>query len=109
MDDMEIAKVYLFLDLAIKNLLLDMKYICKGPFPIKEPYINYIEGLLKKAREEMRKIKKEMYDRKIQVVHTGEDRLFSFYKFVIDKHEYDKFYHKAVVKKNVEYIINRLH
>lgn len=107
--DEEIAKLYLFLDLAIKNLLYDMKCIYDGPIKIKDHYAHYIESLLSKAREEMRKIKKEMYDRKIQVVHTGEDRLFSFYKFVLDREEYEKFYHKAVIKKNVEYIINRLH
>ncbi len=106
--DEEIAKLYLFLDLAIKNLLYDMKCIYDGPIKIKDHYAHYIEGLLSKAREEMRKIKKEMYDRKIQVVHTGEDRMFSFYKFVLDREEYEKFYHKAVIKKNVEYIINRL-
>ena len=106
--DEEIAKLYLFLDLAIKNLLYDMKCIYDGPIKIKDHYTHYIESLLSKAREEMRKIKKEMYDRKIHVIHTGEDRLFSFYKFVLDREEYEKFYHKAVIKKNVEYVINNL-
>jgi len=104
----EIANVYLFLDIAIKNLLFDMKCVCDGPIKIKGHYVQYIECLLSKARAEMRDIKKEMYQRKIQVVYIGEDHMFTKYKFILAGYEYEHSYLKSVIKQNVEHVINNL-
>lgn len=56
----------------------------------------------------MRDIKKEMYQRKIQVVYIGEDHMFTKYKFILAGYEYEHSYLKSVIKQNVEHVINNL-
>lgn len=108
MTDLEIAKLYLFLDLTIKNLLLDLKYIYEGPFRIKDPYIIFNEQLLTGARTEMRKLKREMYKRNIQVVLLRQQGKFTTYKFITKREIKEITYMNAVMKKHVKYVIERI-
>src|SRR5699024_9205516 len=65
--DLDIASHYLFVDLAIKNLEMDLQHVKNGPFKIKKPYIEFIEKMISNAINERRELKKLMYQRKIRV------------------------------------------
>lgn len=108
MIDEEIANSFLFLDAAIKNLLYDLKCISNSPIKIKSHYISYIEEKLSKSRFKMNKIKKEMHDRNIQVIHIDNDHMFSVYQYILGNYEKEISYHKSIIKKNVEKIIHNL-
>ena len=107
--DMDIATRYLFVDMAIKNLELDLQHVNNGPFKIKEPYVELIEGMIIKARKEMRQLKKVMYDRKIQVLFMHRQGDFTTYKFIMNGKEQEVTYLNQVIKKKVEGIIKELH
>lgn len=47
----------------------------------------------------MNKIKKEMHDRNIQVIHISNDHMFSMYQYILGNYEKEIFYHKSVIKK----------
>ena len=106
--DMDIATRYLFVDMAIKNLELDLQHVQNGPFKIKGPYIELVEGMISKAINERRHLKREMYQRKVQVVFMHRQGDYSTYKFILGGREREMTYMNQVIKKNVEEIIRGL-
>lgn len=101
----DIATRYLFVDMAIKNMQLDLQHVRNGPHKIKQPYIIAIEKMISKGMKERRKLKKLMYDNNINVhfKHTQGD--YSTYIFYLDRSRKENTYHNMVIKKNVEEIM----
>lgn len=104
----DIAARYLFVDMAIINMQLDLQHVRNGPHKIKQPYIIAIEKMISNGIKKRRKLKKLMYDNNIQVKfkHTRGD--FSTYIYYLGGNEHVKTYHKMVIKKNVEEIMMKL-
>lgn len=107
-NNLDIASRYLFVDLAIKNLELDLQHVMNGPFKIKEPYIEFIERMIFKAINERRESKKLMCQRKIQVQFLHRQGDYSTYKFILDGKEQEMTFMNQVIKKNVESIMKEL-
>lgn len=108
MNDLEVATRYLFVDMTIKNLDLDLQHIKNGPFKIKGPYAELIEGMISKAIGERRELKSVMYKRKIQVVFMRRQGDYSTYRFVVGGKQQDKTFMHHVIKKEVEGVIREL-
>src|SRR5690625_7980473 len=87
--------------MAITVLQQDLHYVTKGPFKIKEPYLELIEQMIKLATEKRRKIRKEMYDRNLTVTRIRQDKLFTSYLFVCDRREEERTYFNPVIRKSV--------
>src|SRR5690625_4409500 len=100
--DIDVATKYLFVDMAIKNLELDMQHVKDGPFKIKEPYVELIDEMILKARKEMRWIKNIMYRRKIEVLFMYTQGDFSTYKYILNGKEREMTFMNQVIKRNVE-------
>ncbi|MBO1005018.1 hypothetical protein ACFSKI_00240 [Pseudogracilibacillus auburnensis] len=107
-NDLKIAYRYLFINLAIKNLELDLQYVKNGPFKIKAPYIELMERMISKAINERRKLKGIMYKRKIQVNYLHKKGLFTTYQVVSNAGEKEVPFINQVIKKYVEEIIEKL-
>ena len=107
-NDLDIASRYLFVDLAIKNLELDLQHVMNGPFKIKEPYLKFIEGIISKAINERRNLKRIMYQRKIRVQFLYRQGDYSTYKFILDGKEQEMTFMNQVIKKSVEETIGGL-
>ena len=100
-EEIDIASNFIFLSMAITVLQQDLHYVTKGPFKIKEPYLELIEQMIKLATEKRRKIRKEMYDRNLTVTRIRQDKLFTSYLFVCDRREEERTYFNPVIRKNV--------
>lgn len=108
MENEDIAARYLFVDMAIRNMQLDLKHVHNGPFKIKEPYINMIEKVISKAINERRRLKKLMYDNNIQVEFKQTQGDYSTYTFHLGGSKHEKVYQNMAIKKNVEEIMMEL-
>ncbi|HEX5519565.1 MAG TPA: hypothetical protein VFX18_03910 [Candidatus Nitrosocosmicus sp.] len=108
MEDKDIAARFLFLNMAIKNLELDLQHIKNGPFKIKEPYLELLEKAYSTAINERGKLKRLMYNKKINIVSTDRNNKFSYYKFSYNGIEEEQTYYNHVIKKNVKEIIEGL-
>ncbi|MBO1003162.1 hypothetical protein [Pseudogracilibacillus auburnensis] len=108
MQDENIALRYLFIDLAIKNLELDMKHIHNGPFKIKDPYMQFLEKMILKLINERRQLKKQMYQKRLQVNFLYKRGDYSTYKFIFNGKEKERSFMNHVLKKNVKEIIESL-
>lgn len=107
-NNLEIASRYLFINMVIKNLELDLQHIKNGQFKIKDPYLELIEKIIFKAINQRRELKRLMHQRKIQVVLLYRQGDYSTYKFIFGHQELNKTFMKQVIKKNVENIIRKL-
>ncbi len=107
-DNLKIALHYLFIDLAIKTLELDLKHIRSGSFKIKSPYLEKIQTMIYIAIDERRKLKKIMYDQKIQIIFLYKQGSFSTYKFISERNEREITLMNPVIKKNVEKVMKWL-
>lgn len=103
-----IATRYLFIDMAVKNLELDMQLILSGSFKIKEPYIHIVGNALSKAKNERKHLKKLMYDNKMQVLFMHRQGNFSTYKFILGDNVREETFMNQVIKKNVEEIMKEM-
>lgn len=108
MTNKEIAEWYLFIDLAIKNMELDMRHVKNGPFKIKDPYLQLIEKTISKAINKRRKLKQLMRQNKIQVLFLHTQGHFTTYKFILGRNEHEMVFNNMVIKKNVEEVIRKL-
>src|SRR5690625_4830737 len=79
-EEHEIASRYLFVDLAIKTIEVDLERLEKHDlFKIKEVYVNLLKKLLEIGIEERRKLKKLLKKEDIQVVLTDKREDFTEY------------------------------
>src|SRR5699024_4800667 len=108
MTNEEIATRYLFVDMAIKNMQLDLQHIQNGPQKIKQPYIVMVEKLISKGMKERRILKKLMYEEKIRVEFQFSQGDFSTYFFYIGNEKRIKTYNRSIIKRNVEEIMMEL-
>lgn len=104
----KIASRYLFTDMAITNLQLDRNHLEHSPCKIKEPYFQAIDQLISTAIQERKRLKRLMYQHKIQVEHIKSDRLFSTYKYYLNGYVHEVNYFNPVIKKYVTAIMHEL-
>ncbi len=105
-DNLKVALHFLFIDLAIKTLELDLQHVRNGAF--KSPYLEQIQTMINKAIDERRRLKKVMYDRKIQLLLKYKQGNFSTYTFIDKRNEREITLMNQVIKKNVEKVIKQL-
>lgn len=104
----DIAARYLFVDMAIKNMQLDLQHVRNGPYKIKQPYITVIKKIISNGMKERRKLKKSMYDNRISVEFNFAQGDYTTYIFYLSGRKEEKTYHNMVIKKNVEEIMMKL-
>lgn len=104
----QIAKEYLFIDLAVMNMQLDVQRVYNGDFKIKGPYVYLIEEMISKAINERRKLKQVMYQNKIRIEFKKKQWDFSLYMIYVGKSERKISFSNAIIKKNVREVMMRL-
>ncbi len=107
-EELKTASRYLFLSMAIIVIDKDIEHIEKGPFKIKEPYLNLLNNMATIAKNERRILRKKMYDNKISVVPTEKNDTFTTYLFLARGYEEEKRYFNPAIRKNVEKIYKEL-
>lgn len=108
MDNQAIAVRFLFLGLVIKNLELDIEHVKKAPFKIKEPYLAGLERAHAKATEEIKHLKKIMYNKQIKIMATTRNKNFSHYIFHNGNQKEELSYYNYMIRKNVKEIMEEL-
>jgi len=106
-DNKEIALKYLYTDLAIKNMQLDLQHIKNGSFKIKGPYIAMIENMISKAINKRRKLNQLMHKNNIKIEFLHKQGDFVTYKFYLDGFVQEIPFMEQVLKKNVEEVIKK--
>lgn len=106
-ENQKVLEQYLFTDLAIKNMEIDIQRIEKGTFKIKEPYIEMIEKMISNVVKERRKLKQMMYKNKLKLEFLYEKEHFVTYEFYMNRRMKEMTYNKAVFKKHVANIIKK--
>src|SRR5690554_756767 len=107
-EELKTASRYLFLSMAIIVIDKDIEHIEKGPFKIKETYLNLLNNMTTIAKNERRILRKKMYDNKISVVPTEKNDTFTTYLFLARGYEEEKRYFNPAIRKNVEKIYKEL-
>ena len=103
----EIASRYLFVDLTIKTIEVDLKRLKKNNlFKIKEVYLKLLETLLEFGVAERRELKLQLNKEDIQVFLSDKREGFTEYTFVVKgKHEV-KNYWNYHIRNRVRDIMN---
>ena len=105
--DHDIASRYLFVDLTIKTIEVDLKRLEKHSlFKIKEVYVNFLNRLLKVGTEERRELKKLLKQEDIEVVLTAKRPDFTEYTFYIKGKEEVKGYWNYHIRNRVRDTMN---
>jgi|SRR5690625_142805 len=108
MNNKDIALKYLYTDLAIKNMQLDLQHIENGPFKIKGPYISMIESMISKAINRRRKLMRLMHKNNIKIEYLHKQGDFVTYKLYLVGNVSEETFNNMVVKKKVEDVIRWL-
>lgn len=104
----KIASRYLFTDMAIKNLELDLRHLENSPCKIKDPYYQAMGQLISTAIKERKRLKQLMYKHKLKVEHIESDRLYSTYKYYLNGYVHEVSFFNPIIKKHVEGIMKEL-
>lgn len=107
-EEFNLASRFLFLSMAITVLEQDMKHVANGLFKVKEPYLDFIEQLLIKAKKERRELRKAMHEKKIRVSRLSQNESFSSYLFIAGRKEEQRNYFNPAIRKHVEAIMREL-
>ncbi|WP_085992773.1 hypothetical protein [Oceanobacillus senegalensis] len=107
-DELKIATRFLFLSMAMVVIKQDIAHFQNGKFKINEPYLELLEKMASLARNERRRLRKVMEDRKIQVVRLNKNDSFSSFLFLCQGREEKRNYFNPVIRKEVEEIIRNL-
>lgn len=105
----KLASRFLFLSMTltvIKHDLAKMNQL--SPFKINEPYIALLEKAEKNATAERRRLRKRMYQEKIQVTTLEKNDSFTSYLFICKGKEEKRNYFNPAIKKKVENILKEL-
>nr|WP_223155082.1 hypothetical protein [Alkalibacillus aidingensis] len=94
--------------MAIVVLEKDIKLIESGSFKIKEPYLELLRRMIHQARTERRDLRKNMDQRKMDVVFIQKNDTFSTYLFLAHGYEEERRYFNPAVRKKVEQILYEL-
>lgn|SRR5690606_28799596 len=106
-EEHEIASRYLFVDLAIKTIEVDLERLEKHDlFKIKEVYVNLLNKLLEIGIEERRELKKLLKREDIQVVLTEKREDFTEYTFFVKGREEVKNYWNYHIRNRVRDVMN---
>ncbi len=108
MTNKKIATRYLFIDMAIKNMQLDLQHVENGPFKIKRPYIEVIERCISKGINERKHLKKLMYQNNIRIGLSHTNQGFTTYEVYCDGYKRERTIDNNVIKKNVESVMMEL-
>ncbi|UOQ46879.1 hypothetical protein MUN88_12325 [Gracilibacillus caseinilyticus] len=105
----KLASRFLFLSMALTVIKHDLEKMNQlSPFKINEPYIALLKKIEKNATEERRKLRKEMYKEKIQVVSLDKNDSFTSYLFTCKGKEEKRNYFNPAIRKKVEVILEEL-
>ncbi|MBX0357167.1 hypothetical protein [Halobacillus sp. Nhm2S1] len=107
-NELDLASRYLFLSMAITVIRQDRKHMEQGKFKIKEPYMEMLGKMELEAREERRKLRKQMDQMKLQVVESGRNDSFTSFLFLAHGYEEKRNYFNPAIRKKVENILFEL-
>jgi hypothetical protein len=106
--ELDLASRYLFLSMAITVIRQDRKYMEQGKFKIKEPYMELLGKMELEARNERKKLRKQMDQLKLQVVESGRNDSFTSFLFLAHGYEEKRNYFNPAIRKKVENILFEL-
>ncbi|WP_047982481.1 hypothetical protein [Ornithinibacillus contaminans] len=99
---------FLFLSMAIVVIRQDMEIFQKGPFKIKETYIDLLEKMNSIALTERRQLRATMEKKKLQVILINKNDSFSSYLFLCRGKEEKRNYFNPVIRKKVREIVQEI-
>ncbi|WP_112180110.1 MULTISPECIES: hypothetical protein [Paraliobacillus] len=100
---------FLFLSMAIVVIQKDLVQIEKEKgFKIKEPYLELLQRMEKRAVAERQQLRKYMVQKKLQVIALEKTDTFSSYLYLCQGREEKRNYFNPTIRKNVEKIIREL-
>ena len=106
-EEHEIASRYLFVDLSIKTIEVDLERLEKHDlFKIKEVYVNLLEKLLEIGIGERHELKKLLNKEDIQVVLTEKREDFTEYTFFVKGKQEVKNYWNYHIRNRVRDVMN---
>lgn len=106
--ELDLASRYLFLSMAITVIRQDRKHMEQGKFKIKEPYMELLGKMELEARNERKKLRKQMDQLKLQVVESGRNDSFTSFLFLAHGYEEKRNYFNPAIRKKVENILFEL-
>ncbi|SFJ64445.1 hypothetical protein SAMN04487936_103170 [Halobacillus dabanensis] len=106
--ELDLASRYLFLSMAITVIRQDRKHMEQGKFKIKEPYMELLGKMELEARNERKKLRKQMDQWKLQVVESGRNDSFTSFLFLAHGYEEKRNYFNPAIRKKVENILFEL-
>ncbi|MFD2924316.1 hypothetical protein [Halobacillus naozhouensis] len=107
-EELEIASHHLFLTMAIAVIRQDRKHFERGPFKIKEPYMEQLNKMELAARKERQKLKAQMDHQHLQVIESGRNDSFTSFLFLAHGYEEKRNYFNPAIRKKVESILFKL-
>ncbi|GIO25713.1 hypothetical protein [Ornithinibacillus bavariensis] len=107
-EELNIATRFLFLSMAIVVIQQDIGSIQKGPFKIKEPYIQLLEKMNSNALTERRQLRSTMEKKKLKVMLLNKNDSFSSYLFICKGKEEKRNYFNPAIRKKVQEIVQEI-
>ncbi|MGP4040209.1 hypothetical protein ACTWP4_10040 [Gracilibacillus sp. D59] len=105
-EEFKIACRYLFLSMAIEVIQKDQTTLRNNNiFKISEPYIAFLEPVIRKAVEEIRELKQLTHVNNLKVLQTDRSEQFTEYTFYAKRKEKKRNHFNAAIRKKVLVII----
>lgn len=96
----------IYLPMIIKILEKDRLTIENGPFKLKTPYLNIVEGALKIARTESKETNIYLKRNNMKVIKKGSDETFTEYLFMHGGYEDHRRYLNVRLRNRTEELIS---
>lgn len=100
---------FLFLSMALTVIQKDLTVIEQdGVLKIKEPYLDLLRNMEKRALLERQQLRNYMNKEKLQVIALDKNDTFTGYLFICQGREEKRSYFNPAIRKKVEQIIREL-
>lgn len=95
----------IYLPLILIVLEKDIKHIESSPLKLKEPYMLFLEDVMKKVQIQLRDVKKAMKKENLRLQKLKQDDSFTLYAFLFDGYEEHHNYFNPRIRNKVNELL----
>lgn len=104
-EDRNMLEKAIFLPMALTVLNKDLIIFQKGPFKLKQPYINLVEQAMKKIQMELSEVKRYLKENDLKVYEIKRDEAFTMYSFIYKGYEEQHSYFNPKIRNIVQELL----
>lgn len=101
-EDRDIMEKAIYLPMVLIVLNRDLAVIEKSPFKLRQPYLEFIEEIMKEIQRELKEVKQYMKKNNLKVMEVKRDDAFTMYMFIYKGYEENHNYFNPRIRNKVQ-------